>query len=293
MVIGVSLVVGALAMAAFAPLGAGARAIGAARYLAALLQRERIEAVRTGRVCGLRFDDDGSAIGFLRVADGNGNGLRSAEIAGGSIRFAVRACGWPMRSPASASPSSTPCRPIDGGPGSRRGRGPGAARLVDPGVRADRQRHVRHAVSRQRGSAAVRRPDPRRHRPRADLRVRSRDGALGAAMSPGSERRAARRWLPRDLPWPIACRVAPGHDVAIVNLSAVGVLIEVAAALPPGRAVTVHLVRSSRRVALAGAVARCYVAPGDARHRRPLSRRHRVFPLVRAPLGTGFPGRRG
>jgi type II secretory pathway pseudopilin PulG len=84
MVIGVSLVVGALALAAFAPLGAGARAIGAARYLAALLQRERMEAVRTGRVSGLRFDDDGSAIGFTPVADGNGNGLRSAEIADGT-----------------------------------------------------------------------------------------------------------------------------------------------------------------------------------------------------------------
>jgi hypothetical protein len=70
-------------MAALAPLGARARAIGAARYLAALLQRERIDAVRTGRICGLRFDDDGSAIGFARVVDGNGNGLRSAEIARG------------------------------------------------------------------------------------------------------------------------------------------------------------------------------------------------------------------
>ncbi len=83
MVIGVSVVVGGLAMAALAPLGARARGIGAARYLAALLQRERIDAVRTGRIGGLRFDDDGSAIGFARVADGNGNGLRSAEIAGG------------------------------------------------------------------------------------------------------------------------------------------------------------------------------------------------------------------
>lgn len=79
-------------------------------------------------------------------------------------------------------------------------------------------------------------------------------------MTRAAERRAARRWQPRDLPWPIGCRVAPGHEVKIVNLSAVGVLIEVAAPLPPGRAVTVHLVRSSRRVALAGAVARCYVA---------------------------------
>jgi len=83
MVIGVSLVVGGLAMAAFAPLGARARAIGAARYLAALLRRERIEAVRSGRICGLHFDDDGSAIGFAQVVDGNGNGLRSAEIAAG------------------------------------------------------------------------------------------------------------------------------------------------------------------------------------------------------------------
>jgi hypothetical protein len=83
MVIGVSLVVGGMAMEAFAPLGARARGIGAARYLAALLHRERIEAVRTGRVCGLRFDDDGSAIGFTRVIDGNGNGLRTAEITGG------------------------------------------------------------------------------------------------------------------------------------------------------------------------------------------------------------------
>jgi hypothetical protein len=79
-------------------------------------------------------------------------------------------------------------------------------------------------------------------------------------MTSTADRRAARRWVPRDLPWPIGCRVAPGHDVVIVNLSAVGVLIEVAAPLPPGRAVTVHLARSSRRVALAGAVARCYVA---------------------------------
>ena len=74
------------------------------------------------------------------------------------------------------------------------------------------------------------------------------------------ERRAARRWLPRDLPWPVGCRVAPAHEVAIVNLSAVGVLIEVAAPLAPGRGVTVHLSRSSRRVALAGSVARCFVA---------------------------------
>jgi hypothetical protein len=83
---------------------------------------------------------------------------------------------------------------------------------------------------------------------------------VGAAVKAPPDRRAARRWQPRDLPWPVGCRVAPGHEVAIVNLSAVGVLIEVAAPLAPGRAVTIHLARSSRRVALAGAVVRCYVA---------------------------------
>lgn len=83
MVIGVSLVMSGLALAALAPLGARARALGAARHLAALLQRERIDAVRSGRVCGLRFDDDGSTIGFFRVLDGNGNGLRTAEVTSG------------------------------------------------------------------------------------------------------------------------------------------------------------------------------------------------------------------
>ncbi len=82
-VIGVSLVVGAIAAAAFAPLGDAARALGAARALAAQIQRERLEAARTGRVCGFHFDADGSGIGFTRVIDGNGNGLRSADIADG------------------------------------------------------------------------------------------------------------------------------------------------------------------------------------------------------------------
>lgn len=79
-------------------------------------------------------------------------------------------------------------------------------------------------------------------------------------MTSSPDRRAARRWHPQDLPWPVSCRVAPGHEVVIVNLSAVGVLIAVAAPLAPGRAVTVLLTRSSRRVTLAGAVARCFVA---------------------------------
>jgi hypothetical protein len=124
MVIGVSLVVGSLALAAFAPLGAGARALGAARALAAQLQRERIEAVRTGRVCGLRFDDDGSSIGFSRVADGNGNGLRAADIADGTdpVRGPRRRLADDFAGVRFAIVDDVPA--IDGGPGLAEGSDP-------------------------------------------------------------------------------------------------------------------------------------------------------------------------
>jgi type II secretory pathway pseudopilin PulG len=80
-VLGVSLVAAGFAAAALAPMVSGARAEGAARHLAATLQRERLEAVRTGRVSGLRFRDDGSGgATFELVADGNGNGLRTTEL---------------------------------------------------------------------------------------------------------------------------------------------------------------------------------------------------------------------
>jgi hypothetical protein len=74
------------------------------------------------------------------------------------------------------------------------------------------------------------------------------------------ERRAARRWTPQELPWPVACRIMPGHDVLILDLSAVGVLVEVEAPLPPGRHVVLHLVRPSRRVTLEGRVVRSFVS---------------------------------
>lgn len=84
---------------------------------------------------------------------------------------------------------------------------------------------------------------------------------MGAAVASDDrrERRAARRWTPQELPWPVGCRITPGHDVLIVNLSAVGVLVEVIAPLPPGRLVTLSLIRPSRRVVLDGRVVRSFV----------------------------------
>jgi Tfp pilus assembly protein FimT len=83
-VLGVSLAMAGFALAALAPMASGARAVGAARHLAATLQRVRLEAVRSGCVSGLRFRDDGRGeIVFEPVADGNGNGLRVADLDAG------------------------------------------------------------------------------------------------------------------------------------------------------------------------------------------------------------------
>jgi hypothetical protein len=85
---------------------------------------------------------------------------------------------------------------------------------------------------------------------------------MAASLTPAErrERRAARRWTPQELPWPVGCRITPGHDVLIVDLSAVGVLVEVVSPLPPGRLVTIHLIRPSRRVMLDGHVVRSFVS---------------------------------
>jgi hypothetical protein len=91
--------------------------VGAARHLAATLQRERLEAVRTSRVSGLRFRDDGAGgIVFEPVADGNGNGLRVAELdagidwlRGGPVRIGDAFAGVRF-----AIPDAVPG--IDGGP---------------------------------------------------------------------------------------------------------------------------------------------------------------------------------
>jgi type II secretory pathway pseudopilin PulG len=79
-VLGASLVIAGWALAGLSAMAADARATGAARHLVARLRQERLEAVRTGRTCGLRFRDGGGEVVFDVVSDGNGNGLRSAEI---------------------------------------------------------------------------------------------------------------------------------------------------------------------------------------------------------------------
>jgi hypothetical protein len=65
----------------------------------------------------------------------------------------------------------------------------------------------------------------------------------GAADGPAAaaDRRAAVRTLVAELPRPIACRITPGRDVRVVNLSAAGMLVESTSPLFPGRVVKLHL----------------------------------------------------
>ena len=59
------------------------RAAGAARYVAGRIMRTRLEAVRQSRAVALRFTKDGDDYPFTPHADGNGNGVRTADILDG------------------------------------------------------------------------------------------------------------------------------------------------------------------------------------------------------------------
>jgi hypothetical protein len=101
-----------------------------------------------------------------------------------------------------------------------------------------------------------------------------------------AERRAAVRTPASDLPRPIACRITPGRDVRVVNLSAMGMLVESTSPLFPGRTVKLHLQVDAatvasidaridapivapidpRRVTLTGTVVRGHMATVDRDH---------------------------
>ncbi|MBA2301733.1 MAG: prepilin-type N-terminal cleavage/methylation domain-containing protein [Acidobacteria bacterium] len=66
------------------------RASGAARHVAARIAASRLEAVRRSASVALRFDRVGSDYAFTPVLDGNGDGVRAADVAGGIDRLLAR-----------------------------------------------------------------------------------------------------------------------------------------------------------------------------------------------------------
>lgn len=70
-------------------------------------------------------------------------------------------------------------------------------------------------------------------------------------------RRAPRTGRTGDI---VGARVRPGRDVAVINISSDGALIETSHRLLPGAVVDLQLDRSARRVVIRGRVLRCTVA---------------------------------
>lgn len=73
----------AVALPAAAMLRDGGRAAAGARTMATILSAQRWKSVAGHRVRGLQFRKVGTSWSWREVADGNGNGLRSAEITRG------------------------------------------------------------------------------------------------------------------------------------------------------------------------------------------------------------------
>ena len=73
----------AVALPAAATLRDAGRAAAGARTMAGLLSAQRWKSVSGHRVFGLQFRNAGSGWTWREVADGNGNGLRTAEITRG------------------------------------------------------------------------------------------------------------------------------------------------------------------------------------------------------------------
>lgn len=75
-------ILGGMAVAVVAP-GDHSRGYAAARYFASRLGLARVQAVSRGAAIGLRFDSHPRGITFSVFQDGNGNGIRSADILAG------------------------------------------------------------------------------------------------------------------------------------------------------------------------------------------------------------------
>jgi Tfp pilus assembly protein FimT len=76
----------AVALPAMGSIGSRARTAAGARQLATQLQAMRWKSVARGVVCGMAFARDATGWYWLEVEDGNGNGLRRAELRNGTDR---------------------------------------------------------------------------------------------------------------------------------------------------------------------------------------------------------------
>jgi hypothetical protein len=92
--------------------------------------------------------------------------------------------------------------------------------------------------------------------------MKGSDDAAGAHDA-ASDRRVATRTPAADLPRALTCRITPGRDVRVVDISAAGMLVESTSPLFPGRTVKLHLHADARRLMVSGTVVRGYMSAAD------------------------------
>ena len=97
----------ALSVPALARIRSGARTAAAAREVAVSFQALRWKSVASARSHGWFFEQDGSGWFWTEVRDGNGNGLRTAEIRDGTDRVPL-----PLRKNRGSSRRHTSASPI-------------------------------------------------------------------------------------------------------------------------------------------------------------------------------------
>lgn len=116
------------------PLMSGAideiRTAGAARYLASRISVARIDAVRRSTTVALRFQPAGDDYQITLHADGNGNGVRTTEIASGVDATIGDATRLEHQAPGIRFGLLPGLTDLDGGSGSNEGVRVGATRLL-------------------------------------------------------------------------------------------------------------------------------------------------------------------
>ena len=95
--------------------------------------------------------------------------------------------------------------------------------------------------------------------PPADLQLRRFSVLPEAAPAPRRERRRAKRVRPKE---PVHVRLSWGPPLPILDISAVGLLVELTRLVKPGTRCEVELERSGQTVRLRGEVVRSSVASG-------------------------------
>ena len=109
-----------------------------------------------------------------------------------------------------------------------------------------------------------------------------------------NDRRQTRRLHAPDQHGIVNARVRPGYDVAVLDVSAGGALVESGRRLLPGVSVDLHLATPDERVAVRGRVLRCFVArlraTGIWYHGAIGFDRHLPWFVDDDPAGYGIPG---